>query len=135
MALIMWDEKLKTNVKECDEQHKKLIALVNELHDGMKAGKGKDVIGKVLNELLNYTNYHFKTEEAYMQKYNFPEFLKHKREHEDLTRQAKELKERFDRGEVAITVNVMNFLKEWLQSHILGTDKKYGPFLNDKGVI
>lgn len=135
MALIMWDEKLKTNVKECDEQHKKLIALVNELHDGMKAGKGKDVIGKVLNELLNYTNYHFKTEEAYMQKYNFPEFLKHKREHEDLTRQAKELKERFDRGEVAITVNVMNFLKEWLQSHILSTDKKYGPFLNDKGVI
>lgn len=135
MALIMWDEKLKTNVKECDEQHKKLIALVNELHDGMKAGKGKDVIGKVLNELLNYTNYHFKTEEAYMQKYNFPEFLNHKREHEDLIRQAKELKERFDRGEVAITVNVMNFLKEWLQSHILGTDKKYGPFLNDKGVI
>lgn len=135
MALISWTDRLLTNVKACDDQHKRLVSLVNDLHDAMTAGKGKDVLGKILGELVSYTDYHFKTEEQLFDRYSYPDAPKHKKEHQELTRKAKELKTRFEKGEVTISIEVMNFLSNWLKDHIMGSDKKYGPFLNDKGVF
>lgn len=135
MALVDWSERLLTNVKQCDDQHKKLVNLVNDLHTAMTGGKGKEILGKILAELVSYTDYHFKTEEQLFAKYGYPEAQKHKLEHDELTRKAKDLKERFDKGQVTISIEVMNFLSNWLKDHILGSDKKYGPFLNSKGVF
>ena len=134
MPLIAWDQGFSVGVGSIDEQHKKLIGLLNDLHDAMRFGKGRDVLGKVLAELIDYTAYHFRTEEGLFAKYGYPEHAAHEREHRDLTRQAMELKERFERGDTAITIDVMNFLKDWLNDHILGSDKRYGPFLAGKGV-
>ncbi len=134
MALVEWSDKFLTNVKECDEQHKKLVNLVNSLYDAMSKGKGKEVLGKILDELVSYTDYHFKTEERLFQKYDYPDFAKHKLEHDQLTKKALDLKNRYKKGEVTISVEVMNFLSNWLKEHILRSDKLYGPFLNSKGV-
>lgn len=57
-----------------------------------------------------------------------------RRKHDDLTRKALELKAAFDSGKPALTIDVMNFLKDWLNGHILQVDKKFGPFLKSKGV-
>jgi hemerythrin-like metal-binding protein len=135
MAFFEWGEKYSVNIKAIDDQHKKLIDILNNLFDSMKVGKAKDIMGKVLYELVDYTIYHFKTEEDLFRKYGYPELNRHKKEHDELTKQATELKNSFDKGETIITVEVMNFLKDWLNNHIIGTDKKYGPFLNSKGVI
>ncbi|HEX8947628.1 MAG TPA: bacteriohemerythrin [Dissulfurispiraceae bacterium] len=134
MALMTWDGKFSVNIKEIDDQHKKLFDLVNNLHDAMKAGKGKEAVGKVLNELISYTVYHFGTEEKLFQQYGYPEQTKHKKEHEDLTKKATDLKGKFDKGDIAITIEVMNFLRDWLNTHILRTDKAYSAFLNGKGL-
>ncbi len=134
MSLIQWEERLSVNVKDIDEQHKKLVYLVNLLHSSMKSGKGKDVLGKILNDLLDYTAYHFKTEENYIQKNNYPAELIHKKEHEALVAKATDIKKRFDKGEAVITIELMGFLKDWLSSHILVSDKKLGEFLNMQGV-
>lgn len=135
MALITWTENFSVQVQSIDDQHKKLIGLVNDLYDAMRAGKARDVLGKVLSELIDYTVYHFGTEEKLFVKYGYPEYKAHKKEHDDLTKQAVALKEKFDNGNMMITIEVMNFLKDWLNNHILGTDKKYGPFLSAKGVV
>lgn len=134
MALIIWSDTLKTNVTECDEQHKKLITLINTLHDAMKIGKGKVALGKVLTELVDYTQTHFRTEELLFVRHGYAGYAAHKAEHDTLTKQAKDLKANFEKDEGVITLEVMTFLKNWLETHILGTDKKYGPFLNGKGV-
>lgn len=134
MALMTWSEKFSVNIKEIDGQHMKLFDLVNNLHDAMKSGKGKDALGKVLSELVDYTVYHFGTEEKLFQKYGYPEYSQHKREHDNLSKKAKELNEKLT-AENIITIEVMNFLKDWLNSHILSTDKKYSSFLNSKGVV
>ena len=63
MALMVWDNSFSVNVKEIDAQHQKLIALINDLHDAMKTGKAKDVLGKILSDLTDYTVYHFGNEE------------------------------------------------------------------------
>lgn len=134
MALIDWDEKLSVNVKSIDAQHKRLIELINFLHDSMKEGKAKGALGKILDDLANYTDYHFKTEEEYFKQYSYPESVKHKKEHDDLRNEVISLKNKLDKGEAIITIEVMYFLKDWLSKHILGADKKYSAFFNSKGL-
>ena len=100
----------------------------------MKAGKSKEVLGKILDELINYTGYHFKTEEDLFEKYNYPEKSTLKRQHGDLVDQVLKFKGNFDSGKSVISIDLMNFLRDWLTQHIVGSDKKYSVFLNGKGV-
>jgi hemerythrin-like metal-binding protein len=134
MPIIDWDSKLCVNIKIIDEQHKKLVDMVNALYDAMKEGKAKDILGNLLTELASYTDYHFKTEEELFKKYNYSEAAAHKLEHDKLRKEVIDLKAKFDAGEMIITVEVLYFLKDWLGKHILGSDKKYSPFLISKGV-
>jgi hemerythrin len=134
MALITWNDTLSVHIKEIDSQHQRLVELVNKLHDAMKAGRGNDVMGPILSDLVRYTVSHFATEEAYFKKYAYPDFAQHKKEHDDLTVKAKALKASFEKGKMTVSIEVMNFLRDWLSSHILGSDKKYGPYLNGKGL-
>jgi len=129
MSFIKWHENLSIHFPTIDEQHKKLVHLVNLLHDAMKQGKGKEVLGKALDELINYTVYHFNTEEEYMIKHKYPELLSHKNEHKKLTEDVLKLKDKFEKGEAGITIEVMHFLKNWVADHIEKTDKKMGEYL------
>jgi len=134
MSLITWNDALSVGIKQIDDQHRRLVRLVNGLFDAMKEGKGKDLMGGVLSDLITYTAYHFSTEEHYFKQYGYPDSVKHIQEHLYLTKSATDLKTKFDKGEAIITVEVMQFLKDWLNNHILRTDKKYSPFLIGKGL-
>jgi len=135
MALITWNEKYSVKIKQFDDQHKKLIDMVNELHDAMKVGKGKDVLEKILAGLIQYTVTHFASEERLMKLHNYPGFEQHKKEHNLLSLQVNDVQKKYHEGNAALSQSVMIFLKEWLQNHIQGTDKNYAPFLNSKGII
>lgn len=134
MAYIILDEKYSVGVKETDLQHKKLVELINSLHDAMKEGKGKDVLARVLQELVKYAASHFATEEKYMTQFNYPGYSAHKAEHEKFVAKVVDFQKDFDSGKAVMTLEVMSFLKDWLVKHILGTDKKYGPFFNEHGL-
>jgi hemerythrin len=134
MAIIEWDNSLSVKVAEIDKQHRKLIDLINKLNDAMKGGKGKDILEKIIDELFAYAGGHFATEEKYFDQFKFPESNTHKDKHKEFVKKISEFKNGFDSGKVALTVEVMNFLKDWLRNHIQGTDKKYGPFFNEKGL-
>lgn len=134
MALMNWSDNLSVNIKEIDEQHKRLVGMLNDLHDAMKDGKGSSMTGHVLTGLIQYVGTHFATEEKYMKTHAYPDYLKHKAEHDALTKQAVDLQMQFKAGKPVLTVELMKFLRDWLSNHIVGTDKKYGPFLNGKGI-
>ena len=134
MGFIKWNNRYSVKIAEVDEQHKKLISLINEMYDAMVVGKGRDVVGPVLTELVEYTQYHFDTEERLFREYAYPELEKHKKIHDELTDKAKKLKESFDQGNKMITIDVMLFLSDWLNIHILEEDQKYSDFLIAKGV-
>ncbi len=125
MELIKWSDKYSVNNFLLDSQHKKLIGIINELHTAMKVAGGKEILQTIFDELIWYTKEHFKTEEQIMQKFNYPAFKEHKLEHEKLTEKALQLQKDFKDGKSLITINTMNFLKNWLINHIEGTDKKY----------
>lgn len=134
MALISWSSMLSTGVGEQDNQHKKLIDLINQLNDAMLGGKGDQVLGKVLSELVNYTVTHFGYEEKLMAQHGYADTAAHKAEHAKFVQTAGDLKKKFDSGNAKITTDIMNFLRDWLTNHIMKTDKRLGQALNKAGV-
>ncbi|GJQ64579.1 MAG: hemerythrin [Melioribacteraceae bacterium] len=134
MALFKWDSTLSVKVKDFDTEHQKLVELVNRLHDDMKLGKAKESIAGVLDELISYTQTHFRHEEKVMQANSYPGLLQHKAEHENLICQVAEFKQKFDTGSLTLSISIINFLSDWVKNHIMAVDKQYSDFLNSKGV-
>lgn len=109
--------------------------MVNDLFDAVQGGRGKDALGSILDGLISYTKTHFANEERYMKQHSFPAFAAHKAEHDALTAQVIDVQKKYNSGATAaLSMEVMNFLKNWLVKHIMGTDKGYSSFLNEKGL-
>ncbi|PLX49800.1 MAG: hemerythrin [Desulfobulbaceae bacterium] len=134
MAMFAWKPEYSVNIKEIDDQHKQLVAMVNELHEAMTQKKGKEVLGPILAKLINYTATHFAAEEKLMQQHGYPDYDKHKAKHEKMVQKVLALQNDYKGGKITMTFEVSKFLQDWLNKHILGTDKQYSAFLNDKGV-
>jgi hemerythrin len=132
MSYLKWSDKYSLNVAEIDEQHKKLVSLVNAMYDAMHAGKGRDMIGKVIAEFVAYTDYHFKSEERLLRQIGYPEYDEHKEMHDNLSRKAQSIKAAFDRGNTPTAIEVMLLLTNWLNTHILEEDRKYKPYAERK---
>lgn len=134
MTYLIWSKDYSVNVKEIDEQHKKLFGIINTLYQAMLDEKGREIQKTVIDEMINYANTHFKTEEKYMLQFNFAWYHEHKTEHERYTKKALELKERSEKVGFVITLEIMNFLKDWWQGHILKIDKNYSTIFNENGL-
>jgi len=134
MPIFEWSDQLRTGIETIDEQHLKLVDLVNALADAMRAGKGKDLIGTVLGELKEYTEYHFGFEEAAFAKHGFPGAAAHAKSHAELVGKIDDLAERYSRGVIGISIDILNFLVEWVKGHIMREDMEYVPFLKGKAL-
>jgi hemerythrin len=129
MPLLEWNDTFSVGVDFFDGQHKRLVGLLNDLHDAMRVGKGAEVMGRVFQSLVDYTVHHFADEESAMEQYGFSGLEAHRREHEQLTRQVLDYKTKFETKQVLISIELLDFLKGWLTHHIMETDKLYGPTL------
>ncbi|HXE96883.1 MAG TPA: bacteriohemerythrin [Dongiaceae bacterium] len=134
MALIEWSPAYSVKVKKIDEQHKKLVDLINQLHGAMKSGQGNTLIGIVLQSLVSYTCTHFADEIRLLQANAYPDLARHQAEHDKFVKQVVEFQQKFQDGSAMLTMTILSFLKDWLVTHIQGEDKKYSPFLNAKGI-
>ena len=134
MAFFVWDDSYSVGVKSIDDQHRNLIEVTDQLFEAMKVGKGREVIGKILSSLIEYTLTHFTYEEKLQQTAGYPAYQEHHKIHEELVRQVKEFNDKFQSGNTMLTVELMNFLKTWLMNHIKGDDKKYSQLMIAKGI-
>jgi hemerythrin len=135
MPLMAWTEKLSVGVGVLDADHKRLVAMVNDLYDAVQAGHGKETLGRILNELVEYTKGHFAREEKFFAQTVYPAAAAHKQEHDALTRQVLDVQQKYATGASAtLSIDVLHFLKNWLINHIQGSDQKYRPHLNAKGI-
>jgi hemerythrin-like metal-binding protein len=127
MALITWDDSLSVKVASIDEQHKKLAGFLNHLHDLMISGKGtnQDELRKILNGLVAYTQEHFSYEEKHMVQYHYEGMNEHVAEHQNFVKEVSVFLDKLNAGNVIISSKILTFLKEWVVTHIKGTDQKY----------
>ena len=121
-------------IEQFDKQHQTLFHMVNQLHQAMSEGHGKDVVGRVLQQLIDYTATHFRSEEALMEKHGFPGLAAHRSDHKALVEQVLKFQKEFQAGKPGVATTLMPFLQKWLREHIMQTDRKYSEFLNQKGI-
>lgn len=134
MAFMTWTDELSVEIGEIDEQHKKLVNMINDLSYAMSKGKGKDVIEAILSGLTDYTVEHFANEENYFKRFGYTGFLKHKREHNDFVDKITQFQNDYKIEKVMLSLEIMKFLKEWLQDHIKGSDKEYIRCFKENGL-
>jgi hemerythrin-like metal-binding protein len=129
-VIFPWKEAYNVGIAQVDSQHKGLVKLINDLHSAMQAGKAKEAVGGIIDELIRYTQRHFNDEEAMLRMRGYSKLAAHHAVHQDLTRQVIELRDKFRASKLTLSIEVMQFLKNWLASHILTHDQAYAKELS-----
>lgn len=136
MVFINWDETFSVGVAAFDADHRKLVALLNNLLAACEAGQGPEVLGEILAGVVAYTKYHFRREERLLRAHGFPGLADHEKEHRDLIASVERLQRRFKTDSShALGNQTARFLGRWVTDHIIGTDKESGAFLNSRGIF
>jgi hemerythrin len=134
MTIITWSNQFSVGIDSIDRQHQKLIQLINQLNREMANGDANIAVSEILNQLTDYTEYHFQFEEAMLEEFNYPSEQQHKDSHRALITQLEGLKLNFESDiSGAIALEIMQFLQSWLTEHILKSDMAYSKFLISKG--
>jgi hemerythrin len=131
--MFQWTTENAVGIRQIDEEHRRLFALVERLHRAMLEGQAKAILEELLAKLLDYTCYHFAREEQLMEKVRYPAYLRHRAQHEDLRRKARAMQNRVISGEKTVTIELMCFLMEWLQNHTKTSDREIGNYLRSGG--
>ena len=130
--LMPWSPRLSTSIETIDAQHRELVRLINLLHKAMRLQKGTGEVGGILRKLTEYTVSHFAYEEELFARYGYPESRGHQKVHTELVARVAGFQKDFEAGRATVTMDLMDFLKDWLNTHILKTDMAYAPFLKEK---
>lgn len=136
--MIRWKDEFSVEVPAIDNQHKRLFEIAGIIYDLSTQKKESDKYDELLNvidELKDYTVYHFKFEEDLMKKYGYSDYDTHKIEHDFFVKKIQKIERKdLEGAQNEAIVEIISFVTDWISSHILHTDKKYEYFFKDKGV-
>jgi hemerythrin len=136
MPRIEWGTSFSVNNDEIDAQHKTWIRTLNTLHDSMISDEDEDTIEVItasLEAMISYTRFHFKFEEEYMRKINYPNLSDHLKLHENFIARLCEYDNDMRNGDLVLGTRIIKTMQEWLIEHILTEDKKYALFISQGG--
>ena len=131
MSLAHWSPNLGVGAEELDSDHKELIEILNRLHGEVESSAGHEAISRTLDDLIARTERHFRREEAIMAEEDYPEAEHHAKLHQALTEEIQEFKREFAAG-MEIGPEITEFIKRWLISHIMESDKHLGGYLEGR---
>ncbi len=126
---------MSVRIVEIDEQHKGWLELVNYLYHSMRDGRSQEALALALKEMVDYSNNHFATEERLMKKYHYPHLELHRNEHESFRAKVRGYVENYNKGNMVLAIDVVQFMSTWIFNHIRTVDKGYSNYLIDKGII
>jgi hemerythrin len=125
---IEWTDDLSTGIPEMDEQHKRLIALINDFYTAVERGEREEGIRTLFEGVDQYMVFHFSAEEALMEQIGYPDLASHRETHGMFRREYTEAVNRHQAGDRKAVRDLVAFLFSWLYTHIQKTDKRYGAF-------
>ena len=128
---IEWTPDLSVGVKHIDDQHKIWFQKANELFEAGRQQRAKEYVNTMIDFLDEYTNQHFRDEEAYMEKIGYPEIDAQKKAHASFIKDLAKLKEDFNKsgGNILVIINANKIVIDWLSNHIRKMDKKIGEYV------
>lgn len=134
MTLIQWKENMTVGVEVFDMQHQKLIDIICRLSLAVEEGKGQEILGEILDSLIDYTKVHFACEETQFERLGYKDSAIHKFEHDAYQKKVAGLKKRFDDGKLVLSGSILHYASDWWTHHIMVTDQMYSSFFNNQGL-
>ena len=134
MALFVWDEIYRVGISTIDEQHQRLFDIVNRFHDAVVRREGRWALVSAFDELAEYTAYHFRDEEQRMAEVGYPDLARHRGYHEKLVDLVITYRAQLAAGADGIEARALDFIKMWLNAHVLGTDKEIGRYVVERRI-
>ena len=125
MPLIVWDESYSVKIDEIDQQHKKLVHIINLLHEVVNGKTEQTDPEDILDDLIEYIAIHFRTEEKYLEKLDEEDQVNHLKQHEKFMKQILDFYSDYRKGKISLNAEMMEFLNGWLNNHIKGSDRDY----------
>ena len=132
--MIEWSNEYSVGVSVMDEEHKGFIGIINKVIDAKQRNYSQEEVEEILSKLVKFAKEHFKNEEAYMSKFEYPDYLLHYNEHLNFSLHMIIYNNQVINGEYKIMDEVYKYLQEWLVHHIQKTDKKYTKCFNKNGL-
>jgi len=132
MALFHWQERLRVGIAEIDEHHLHLVGLLNSAYDDFRQQAPPEQLNQLFYQLIDYATYHFTAEERAMQGGNYPKAGEHLEQHRQFASRVTEMHRDYLAGK-PVYLEILTFLKEWLESHIKKSDSELGKFLKTAG--
>ncbi len=132
MKTLEWQSRYEIGIKEIDDQHKHLVDVINDLIIAKNENKLDEQIGKALKELVAYTQYHFKSEEEFMEKIKYPALPEHRAQHKVLVKQLVKILEDLKDGKIEAGEQLPDILQNWLIKHVFGHDRHIALYLRDE---
>lgn len=129
-----WRKEYELGIKEIDKQHRSLVDIINELYDAFIENKHKQKLAAIIQELNDYVDVHFSTEEKYFEKFGYSGKDEHIQEHNTFRQKVNEFQKEHSKGKASLTFQILNFLRDWLSEHILGTDQQYKALFHENGL-
>lgn len=130
MAFLEWHEGLSVGDDMLDKEHQQIMSYINDLHNAIEQGLNTEILGTTLDNVLAYSNYHFRHEESLFSATDYPDAKHHIHEHDSFTKKILNIHSQFRFGNPSqLSIDLLIFLKEWLMNHIQGTDKGYVLYL------
>jgi hemerythrin-like metal-binding protein len=125
---LQWTQDLSVNNHQIDSEHQRWIEILNNFYDGLQSGKPKEKLEELVSAMIDYTKYHFASEEKHMKAMGYPDVDKHIDLHQQYVNQIEGYLEKFKSKKLILSLEVTNFLKSWLIEHIKGADQDYMRF-------
>jgi hemerythrin len=134
MAFINWTDALSVQIESLDTQHKNLIEQINKFYTNYDQKATKERMETLIKAMKEYTVFHFQTEEQIMRQCDYPNYISHKAEHDKFIEKVSDYEQRYQSGKLLLSVEITNFIRDWVSTHIQGTDKKYSDFFIQNGI-
>jgi len=132
MKNLEWQNEYSVGVEEIDDQHRSLLNTINTILEEQRVRYDASKFSPALYSLIHYAYTHFATEERYLLKVHFPDLKQHVLEHIDFIMKTLSLALKVESSGDEPRLELLRYLKEWYSNHVLGTDRKYIPFLTSK---
>ncbi|GAB4189501.1 MAG: bacteriohemerythrin [Calditrichia bacterium] len=133
--MLYWENRFSVKIDEIDNQHKQLFDVIRKILNSLKSTEKNNAISEIIESLCNYVEIHFRTEEEYFDKFQYPEADEHIREHNAFRSRIKETKKQLEKGEIVLSTQLLHFLAEWVIHHIESMDQKYAGYFAKQNLL
>jgi hemerythrin len=134
MPCIVWEEQLSLAIPSIDREHQEMVSLLDQLRDAISARAPRPVLSGDLNQLIQVTKNHFAHEESLFEQTTYPDAEAHRFEHINAAAWLVEIHRKFDEGISGISLDTVDYLKDWFLNHILSSDRQYATYLQAAGI-